>query len=113
MGRQNKKCSYDRKSGERKNNATTDKEEEKKLAGPLAKMKPPPEGCSRTGMAKKPIEIYLSIAIFYCRGERGYPTRKANAAHIVSHELETLRFVSLLLPLCVSVPKLYSISREA
>ena len=47
------------------------------------------------------------------RGERGNPTRKDNAAHIVSHELETLRFVSLLLPLCVSVPKLYSISREA
>ena len=47
------------------------------------------------------------------RGERGNPTRKGNAAHIVSHELETLRFVSLLLPLCVSVPKLYSISREA
>ena len=39
--------------------------------------------------------------------------RKDNAAHIVSHELETLRFVSLLLPLFVSVPKLYSISREA
>ena len=45
-------------------------------------------------------------------GERGNPTRKDNAAHIVSHELETLRFVSLLLPLCVSFPKLYSISRE-
>ena len=43
------------------------------------------------------------------RGERGNPTRKDNAAHIVSHELETLRFVSLLLPPRVSVPKLYSI----
>ena len=40
----------------------------------------------------------------------GNPTRKDNSAHIVFHELETL---SLLLPLCVSVPKLYSISREA
>ena len=47
------------------------------------------------------------------RDERGTPTRKDNAARIVSHELETLRFVSLLLPLCVSVPKLYSVSREA
>ena len=48
-----------------------------------------------------------------CRGERGNPTRKDNGAHIVSHEFETLKFVSLLLPPCVSVPKLYSISREA
>ena len=47
------------------------------------------------------------------RGERGNPTRKDNAAHIVSHKLETLRLVSLLLSPCVSVPKLYSISREA
>ena len=36
MDRQNKKCSCVRKSGRRKNNAETDKEE-KKLAGPLAK----------------------------------------------------------------------------
>ena len=43
------------------------------------------------------------------RGERGNPTRKEYAAHIVSHELETLRFISLMMPLCVSVPKLYSI----
>ena len=47
------------------------------------------------------------------RGERDNPTRKDNAAHFVSHELETLRFVSFLVSLCVSVPKLYSISREA
>ena len=33
MNRQNKKCSCARKSGRRKNNAGTDKEEEKKLAG--------------------------------------------------------------------------------
>ena len=43
----------------------------------------------------------LNFAIL--TGQRGNPTRKDNAAHIVSHELETLRFVSLLLPLCVSV----------
>ena len=35
MDRQNKECSCVRKSGRRKNNAGTDKEEEKKLAGPL------------------------------------------------------------------------------
>ena len=37
MERVNKKCTCARKSGRRKNNARTDKEEEKKLAGPLAK----------------------------------------------------------------------------
>ena len=37
MDRQNKKCSYARKSGTRKNNVGTDKEEEKKLSGPVAK----------------------------------------------------------------------------
>ena len=37
MDKQNKKLSRARKSGRRKNNAGTDKEEEKKLAGPLAK----------------------------------------------------------------------------
>ena len=36
-----------RKSGRSKNNARTDKEEEKKLAGPLAKKKVSVEGCSR------------------------------------------------------------------
>ena len=36
MDRQNKKCSCARKSGNRKENDRTDKEEEKKLAGPLA-----------------------------------------------------------------------------
>ena len=34
-------------SGRRKNNAGTDKEEENKLAGPLAKKKLPAEGCFR------------------------------------------------------------------
>ena len=47
MDRQNKKCSYARKSGRRNNNAGTDKEEEKKLAGTLAKKELPAEGCSR------------------------------------------------------------------
>ena len=42
-----KKCSYARKSGRRKNNAGTDKEEEKKLTGPLAKKELSAEGCSR------------------------------------------------------------------
>ena len=42
-----KKCSCARKSGRRKINARTDKEEEKKLAGPLTKKKLPAEGCSR------------------------------------------------------------------
>ena len=41
------KCSCARKSGTRKNNAGTDKEEEKKLAAPLAKNELPFEGCSR------------------------------------------------------------------
>ena len=42
-----KKCSCARKSGRRKNNTRTDKEEEKKLAGPLAKKDLPAEGCFR------------------------------------------------------------------
>ena len=46
MDRQNKKCSYARKSGRRKNIAGTDKEEEKKLAGPLAKEELTAEGFS-------------------------------------------------------------------
>ena len=48
MDRQNKKCSCARKSRRRKNNAGTDKEEEKKLAGPLAKKELPAEECSRS-----------------------------------------------------------------
>ena len=51
MNRQNKNCSCARKSGRRKNNAETDKEEERKLAGPLAKKELPAEGCSRTVVA--------------------------------------------------------------
>ena len=47
MDKQNKKCSCARKSGRRKNNAGTDKEEEMELAGLLAKKELPTEGCSR------------------------------------------------------------------
>ena len=47
MDRRNKKCSGTVKSGRRKNYDETDKEEEKKLAGPLAKKELPAEGCSR------------------------------------------------------------------
>ena len=47
MDKQNKKCSCARNSRKRKNNAGTDKEEENKLAGPLAKKELPAEGCSR------------------------------------------------------------------
>ena len=47
MDRQNKKFSCAGKSWIRKNNARTDKEEEKKLAGPLAKKEQSAEECSR------------------------------------------------------------------
>ena len=47
MDRPNKNFSCARKSGRRKNNAGTDKEEERKLVGPLAKKELPAEGCSR------------------------------------------------------------------
>ena len=44
--RQNRKCSCARKSGSWKNNSGTEKEEKKKLAGPLAKKELPAEACS-------------------------------------------------------------------
>ena len=47
MDRQNKICSCAGKSGRRKNNAGTDKEEEKKLAGTLAKKELAAVGCAR------------------------------------------------------------------
>ena len=54
INRQNKKCSCARKSGRRKNNAGTDKKEEKKLAGPLAEKELPAEGCcTRNGKRGK------------------------------------------------------------
>ena len=52
MFRQNKKCSCAGKNGRRKINAGTDKEEERKLAGPLAEKELPAEGCSRTAFLK-------------------------------------------------------------
>ena len=47
MDRQNKKCSWAIKRRIKKNNAETDKKEEKKLAGPLVKKELPAEGRSR------------------------------------------------------------------
>ena len=47
MERQNKKFICARKSGRRKNNSRTDKDDERKLAGPQAKKELPVEGCSR------------------------------------------------------------------
>ena len=46
MDRQNKKCCCAIKSGRRKTNADSDKEKEKKLAGPLAKEELTAEGFS-------------------------------------------------------------------
>ena len=46
MDRQNNKCSCARKSRRRKNNAGTDKEEQRILAGSLAKKELLAEGCS-------------------------------------------------------------------
>ena len=47
MDRQNNKYNFAIKSGRRKNNTGTDKKEETKLAGPLAKKELLAEGCSR------------------------------------------------------------------
>ena len=47
IDRQNKYCISARKSARKKSNAGTDREEEKKLAGPLAKTELTAEGCSR------------------------------------------------------------------
>ena len=47
MDRQYSKCSCGRESGRTKNNAGTDKEEKKKLTGPLVKKELPAEGCHR------------------------------------------------------------------
>ena len=52
MDRQNKKFSCAGKSGKRKNNAGSDKVEEKNLAGSLAKKELPAERCSRTRVRK-------------------------------------------------------------
>ena len=47
MDRQNKTMQVCQKEWKKKKNAGTDKEEEKKLAGPLAKKELPAEECSR------------------------------------------------------------------
>ena len=65
MDRQNKKCSFARKSGRRKHNAGTDKEEEKKLAGPLAKKELPAEGCSRTRASKDVSHYCRPLRLIY------------------------------------------------
>ena len=63
MDRQNKKCSYSRKNGRRKNNADTDKEEKNKLAGPLAKKELPAEGCSRRNVKREESSRQKKISI--------------------------------------------------
>ena len=63
MDRRNKKCSCANKNGRRKNNAGTDKEEEKKLAGPLAKEELPAEGCSRRNGKQEVISWQKKIII--------------------------------------------------
>ena len=62
MDRENKKCSCARKSGRRKNNAGIDKEEEKKLAGQMAKKELPAEVCSRTWVRKSGTLCPCSVA---------------------------------------------------
>ena len=53
MDRQNKKCSWARKSVRRKNNSGNNKDEENNLTGPLAKTELPAEGCSRGNGKRK------------------------------------------------------------
>ena len=62
MDRQNKKCSCARHSGRRKYNTGTDKEEEKKLAVPLAKKELSAEGCSRRNGKREEISRQKMIS---------------------------------------------------
>ena len=62
MDRQNKKCICARKSGRRKNNARTDKEQENKLAGPLAKKVLSSEGCPRMNGQREEISRQKKIS---------------------------------------------------
>ena len=62
IDRQNKKCSCARKSGRRKNNAGTDKEEENNLAGPLAEKKLSAEGCSRSNGKREESSLQKKIS---------------------------------------------------
>ena len=61
MDRQNKKCRCTRKSGRRKNNVGTHKEDEKKIAGPLVKKELPAGGCSRTRVRKSGTLCHFSV----------------------------------------------------
>ena len=61
MEGQNKKCSCARKSERKKNNAGTDKEEEKKLAGPLPKKELPAEGFYRRNGKREEISWQKKI----------------------------------------------------
>ena len=57
-----KKCSCARKSGRSKNNAGTDEEEKKKLAGPLAEKELPAEGCSRRDGKREESSLQKNIS---------------------------------------------------
>ena len=72
MDRQNKKFSCVRKCGRRKNNAGTDKEEENKLAEPLAKKELSAEGYSRTGVFSQRPRLRSSGE--FCVAREGYFT---------------------------------------
>ena len=72
------KCSCARKSDTRKNSAGTDREEENKLAEPLAKKELPAKGCSRRNgkreegsrLKKVSDDTVDNIMIFVCRYEK-------------------------------------------
>ena len=82
-----KECSCATKSGRRKNNTGTDKEEQKKLAGPLAKKEPPAELCSRTGafnLLSSRANLHLS-----CNPAGRSHRRLQNHEHIKHHHRGT------------------------
>ena len=62
MNRSNKKCSCARKSGRRKNNSGTDKEEGKKLAGTLAKKGLPAQGYFRRSGKREEVSRQKKIS---------------------------------------------------
>ena len=67
-----KKCSCARKSVIRNNNVGTDKEEENKLTGPLAKKKLPAEGCSRTEVFNPRPTGRMRPSGEFCSAREGY-----------------------------------------
>ena len=79
MDRQNKRCSYARKSGRRKNNAGSNKEEENKLAGSLAEKELPAEGCSRTAMTKVVSLETMTLSVYFPLPPTSRPQRSAVA----------------------------------